>query len=797
MSEQMPISQPPAEKGDTLTTKPGSVGVPVAASTAIVSKANLRPQPQGVEGEIAISGYTVMKNYLSNPEADQKNFFYLTLAEDYQSTAPYFLTGDVGVIDSDGFLSLKGRAKELIKKGGEQVSPYEVEEPLLSHPWVQTPICFSVPSKLYGEEVGCALVLSSKCPVNKEDSNALRQVSAEMRLWLKGAELAAIKWPTKWILVNDDQLIKTKTKKYIRIGLSTHLGMDPTEEAMKVEKKETKAKLDWKVIGSFRFILACYVMFMHIGSNKSWGAFNNLRGWPWHVHVFFTLGGYSMASPMNPTIQKKFSYFLARIWSMYPMYAVALIFGLINLLIVCRPSTFRSEFHWDAQPDDLYLEDGSLAPLFCEGTPATPTSYWGSLILTILVYIFGLAVTPFWPLNWWLGYYLWFSSMYYCCLACFPVTYNYFFDKTRKNAMLLIKIIIGLFVLNAVIIVIAWFSLKDLQGYGHYDSNGKSVPTSEYTNGSGQNIGILSFYLFGPFWQIYFVVGVCTAFLYDAYRPAERHNARNWGWVADAITLLMLGFSIAIINQGVQPYEEYPEEKYMRPDEADQFTDSANSNRIWDNLCGRLWAPITTLWIFSLSTGEGFTAMLLRNRTLSDNLAPNAYNCFLFHQMIGQWYYAATRNGTMWNWWRFRKTMYWFSPGPCPVEWYEYFYVISLVVLFSKLMTALEPLVSNGLDTLKGLIFTVEENDEEDTGKVLCGIIEGMTGIEPMMDFTLEECGLASIGVPVLVTLLNKNFSTKKNKVNITAADLVTAKTIDDIGEVVDAAKALERDQGV
>ena len=101
------------------------------------------------------------------------------------------------------------------------------------------------------------------------------------------------------------------------------------------------------------------------------------------------------------------------------------------------------------------------------------------------------------------------------------------------------------------------------------------------------------------------------------------------------------------------------------------------------------------------------------------------------------------------------------------------------------------------MDTLKGLIFTVEENDEEDTGKVLCGIIEGMTGIEPMMDFTLEECGLASIGVPVLVTLLNKNFSTKKNKVNITAADLVTAKTIDDIGEVVDAAKALERDQGV
>jgi len=191
--------------------------------------------------------------------------------------------------------------------------------------------------------------------------------------------------------------------------LSTHLGLDPKEEEDEFDKiatKETKAKIDWKVIGSFRFILACYVMFMHIGSNKSWAAFNNLRGWPWHVHVFFTLGGFSMASPMNPVIQKKFSYFLARIWSMYPMYAVALCFGLINLLIVCRPSTFRPVFHWDAQPDDLYLEDGSLAPLFCEGTPATPTSYWGSLILTIIVYLFGMAVTPFWPLNWWLGAFL-------------------------------------------------------------------------------------------------------------------------------------------------------------------------------------------------------------------------------------------------------------------------------------------------------------------------------------------------------------------------------------------------------
>ena len=101
------------------------------------------------------------------------------------------------------------------------------------------------------------------------------------------------------------------------------------------------------------------------------------------------------------------------------------------------------------------------------------------------------------------------------------------------------------------------------------------------------------------------------------------------------------------------------------------------------------------------------------------------------------------------------------------------------------------------MDKFKGLFFTVGENDDEDTSEVLRGIIEGITRIEPSMDFTLEECELAYVGVPVLVTLLNKNFSTNKNKVNITAVDLVTAKTIADIGNAVDAAKALEREQGV
>lgn len=134
-------------------------------------------------------------------------------------------------------------------------------------------------------------------------------------------------------------------------------------------------------------------------------------------------------------------------------------------------------------------------------------------------------------------------------------------------------------------------------------------------------------------------------------RPAEKHNAWIWGWVADACTLTMVCLSIVVICQGV----EGSEPKYFRPSEANESTDTASINRLWDNIAGRVMCPVTTMWIFSLATGRGFTARLLRSDSLVQTLGPNSYGCFLFHQMVAQWYYAATRDGHWWNWWRYRK----------------------------------------------------------------------------------------------------------------------------------------------
>ena len=121
MSEQMPISHPPAGKTDMIITKPGSVGVPVAASLAIVNPITFKVLPYGEEGEIAICGPTVIDSYLNNKIADAKAYFALTLPVELNSKftyGRYFLTGDIGVLDKEGFLTLKGRNKEMIKKGG-------------------------------------------------------------------------------------------------------------------------------------------------------------------------------------------------------------------------------------------------------------------------------------------------------------------------------------------------------------------------------------------------------------------------------------------------------------------------------------------------------------------------------------------------------------------------------------------------------------------------------------------------------------------------------------------------------
>lgn len=143
---------PPAKR------KPGSVGIGQGVQVAILDDAG-NVVGQGLEGEVCIRGENVTKGYLNNPTANATAFH----------KGGYFRTGDQGIMDEDGFVIITGRIKELINKGGEKISPIEIDNVLALHPSVSEAVSFAVPDELYGNDVGVAVVLKPGAKLSEDD----------------------------------------------------------------------------------------------------------------------------------------------------------------------------------------------------------------------------------------------------------------------------------------------------------------------------------------------------------------------------------------------------------------------------------------------------------------------------------------------------------------------------------------------------------------------------------------------------------------------------------------------------
>ena len=128
---------------------PGSVGSGTGVSIAIMDEGGTLQTP-GIRGEVVIQGPNVTQGYEDNPEANATSF-----------TNGWFRTGDEGAVDSEGYLTLLGRIKEIINRSGEKISPREIDEVLLSHPAVAEAVAFGVPNPTHGEEPSAAVVLRS------------------------------------------------------------------------------------------------------------------------------------------------------------------------------------------------------------------------------------------------------------------------------------------------------------------------------------------------------------------------------------------------------------------------------------------------------------------------------------------------------------------------------------------------------------------------------------------------------------------------------------------------------------
>lgn len=134
---------PPGER------RPGTVGVGAGVEVRCVDD-DWRPVPAGQPGEVTVMGANVVDGYENNPEANAANF-----------REGWFRTGDQGVMSDDGYLSLVGRLKEMINRGGEKIAPREIDEVLLQHPAVGEAVAFGTPHERWGEEVAAAVVLTS------------------------------------------------------------------------------------------------------------------------------------------------------------------------------------------------------------------------------------------------------------------------------------------------------------------------------------------------------------------------------------------------------------------------------------------------------------------------------------------------------------------------------------------------------------------------------------------------------------------------------------------------------------
>ena len=181
--------------------KPGLVGMPAGPEICIMNDKNEKLS-QGQIGEICIKGDNVTNGYENNPEANKQSF-----------VNNWFRTGDEGFFDKDGYLKISGRLKEIINKGGEKISPLEVDNILMDFPPIDQALCFGYKDKMLGEDIAVAIKLKENKSCTEDD---IKSYANE--------KLAKFKIPKKIFIVED--IPKGATGKLQRIGLAKKFGLE-------------------------------------------------------------------------------------------------------------------------------------------------------------------------------------------------------------------------------------------------------------------------------------------------------------------------------------------------------------------------------------------------------------------------------------------------------------------------------------------------------------------------------------------------------------------------------------------
>jgi acyl-CoA synthetase (AMP-forming)/AMP-acid ligase II/thioesterase domain-containing protein/acyl carrier protein len=212
------------------TRKPGSVG-PSGGPEIAIFDPGANAVAAGEAGEIVIRGPNVTAGYVDNADANAAAF-----------VDGWLRTGDQGVLDEDGHLTITGRLKEIINRGGEKVAPTEVENALLAHPDVAEAAVFSIPHPRLGEDVAAAVVLR---PDSVCSEGGLRR--------FVGEHVAPFKVPRQITFV--DEIPKGPTGKVQRVSLAQQLDAGVVSRAIPGDIVEPRNDTERELVRMFADVL--------------------------------------------------------------------------------------------------------------------------------------------------------------------------------------------------------------------------------------------------------------------------------------------------------------------------------------------------------------------------------------------------------------------------------------------------------------------------------------------------------------------------------------------------------------
>jgi len=688
----------------------------------------------GEIGEICISGPTVMRGYLANEAANASSFLALGGSEQY------FRTGDLGFLDGDGYLFLAGRLKEIIKVGGEQVSPFEIESVLSKHADIHVALCFGIPNSLLGEVVGAALVLKASSKKRPE------LVINELKDLCTSEGLSQSKVP-RMRVVEIDSIPLTYTRKFSRQASSERFGSSYAEPMGEVVVGGEPKAPNLDATSGIRFILSIIVCLNHIGDHAWTYEGSSVKDHDWFsaavtsmrtvgdlgVVLFGMLAGFSITASMNQPVLKYAKFWESRLVPIHLVYLIASALCIMNRLIFCPPSDF-GPYEW-----------GSVDA--CRAT-ALRLDYSGTWAVSLLVVVLSLQAWPFGVFVWHLSYYTWFSSAYQFCIFCYPWIQNLLADKVRGSRFKLYGTHVALQVAHLLTLVFMESIYLTYKAKGNFEF---------------VNYFVWAGYMFPPFWALRFAIGCFVGFHFVYYRPDQQACARWWGVVADVMTASMLVIYIFMVVYGV--------------DIEVRFSSDLLEDRMYCGVAPRLAVPIFAFYIYALAVGKGLMARLCKSRLLV-RLAPASYSVYLLHQPVFEWF-SAMRFGAMWSQ---RKRFEWFSPDPVPLNGWESAIVICLTVLFSLLVTwVVDTYLMAKWLTFSRWALCHRKKVAIGSTELVLDAFEDLVGVRPA-DTDRPQDLVASLGLAALVSSLHS----RQPHLKLVPADLLECETIREVIAVID-----------